>query len=243
LFSTSKRGLSHVTPKTIDRQRMFEASLLIPLQLTLRVASLATLVALVLGVFAAFVLHRFRFPGRDVLDALLTLPLVLPPTVLGYYLLVVVGRNSMLGRWMEEALGISLVFTWQGAVVAASVVAFPLVFKSARSALENVNIKYEDTARSLGCRECQVFIRVSFPLAWRGIMAGTMLAFARAMGEFGATLMLAGNLPGKTQTMSLAVYSAVQTGNYALANTLVIIISLVCVIILWTTGKLLKPKW
>jgi molybdate transport system permease protein len=156
---------------------------------------------------------------------------------------VVVGRNSMLGRWLEETLGITLIFTWQGAVVAATVVAFPLVFKSARSALENVNIKYEDTARSLGCREYQVFVRVSAPLAWRGIMAGTMLAFARAMGEFGATLMLAGNLPGKTQTMSLAVYSAVQTGNYALANSLVIIISLVCVIILWTSGKLLKPKW
>jgi molybdate transport system permease protein len=221
---------------------MFEASFLIPLQLTLRVASLATLFALALGVSAAFVLHRFRFPGRDVLDSVLTLPLVLPPTVLGYYLLVVVGRNSILGRWLEETLGITLVFTWQGAVLAATVVAFPLVFKSARSALENVNKKCENSARSLGCGELQVFIRVSFPMAWRGIMAGTMLAFARSMGEFGATLMLAGNLPGRTQTMPLAVYSAVQTGNYALANTLVIIVSLVCVVILWTSGKLFKPR-
>ena len=222
---------------------MPEVSFWFPLQLTLRVASLATLFALVFGVLLAWVIHRYRFPGRDGLDAVLTLPMVLPPTVLGYYLLVVIGRNGLIGRWLEESFGITLMFTWQGAVIASAVVAFPLVFKSARAALENVGQKYEKAARTLGCGECQDFLRVSLPLAVRGIVAGTMLAFARAMGEFGATLMIAGNLPGRTQTLSLAVYSAVQAGNDSLANQLVLVISVVCVAILWAANRLVKPKW
>lgn len=222
---------------------MPDVSFWFPLQLTLRVASLATLFALVFGVLLAWVMHRFRFPGRDGLDAVCTLPMVLPPTVLGYYLIVVVGRNGIIGRWLESTFGITLMFTWQGAVIAAAVVAFPLVFKSARAALENVGRKYEDAARTLGCGEWQVLLRVSLPLAVRGIMAGTMLAFARAMGEFGATLMIAGNLPGRTQTLSLAVYSAVQAGNDSLANQLVLVISVVCVAILWTANRLVRPKW
>jgi molybdate transport system permease protein len=222
---------------------MHETTFWFPLQLTLRVASLATLFALLFGVLLAWVMHRFRFPGREGLDAVFTLPMVLPPTVLGYYLIVLVGRNGVIGRWLESTFGITLMFTWQGAVVAAAVVAFPLVFKSARAALENVSRKYEDAARTLGCVEWQVLWRVSLPLAVRGIMAGTMLAFARAMGEFGATLMIAGNLPGRTQTLSLAVYSAVQAGNDGLANQLVLIISVVCVAILWTANRLVKPKW
>lgn len=222
---------------------MFDTSFLFPLQLTLRVASLATVFALVLGVSMALTVHFFRFPGRNVLDAVLTLPMVMPPTVLGYYLIVLVGRNGIIGRWLESTFGITLMFTWQGAVIAASVVAFPLVFKSARAALEGVGRKFENAARTLGCSECQVILRVSLPLAWRGILAGTTLAFARAMGEFGATLMIAGNLPGRTQTMPLAVYSAVQTGNQDLANMLVVVLSAACVLILWITGVLLKPKW
>ncbi|NCC25935.1 MAG: molybdate ABC transporter permease subunit, partial [Deltaproteobacteria bacterium] len=197
---------------------MFDPSFWFPLQLTLRVAALATLLALVFGVLLAWVVHRFRFPGRDGLDAVFTLPMVLPPTVLGYYLIVLVGRNGFIGRWLESMFGVTLMFTWQGAVIAAAVVAFPLVFKSARAALENVDRKYEDAARTLGCGEWRVLMRISLPLAVRGILAGTMLAFARAMGEFGATLMIAGNLPGRTQTLSLAVYSAVQAGNDGLAN-------------------------
>jgi len=222
---------------------MSEISFWFPLQLTLRVASLATLFALVFGVLLAWVIHRFRFPGRDGLDAVFTLPMVLPPTVLGYYLIVLVGRNGVFGRWLESAFGITLMFTWQGAVIASAVVAFPLVFKSARAALEGVGQKYENAARTLGCGEWQVFLRVSLPLAVRGIVAGSMLAFARAMGEFGATLMIAGNLPGRTQTLSLAVYSAVQAGNDDLANQLVLVISVVCVAILWTANRLVKPKW
>lgn len=222
---------------------IFDSSFIAPLTLTLRVASLATFFALLLGVGAAFIIHKYRFPGRDLAEAVLTLPMVLPPTVLGYYLLVVMGRNSMPGKWLEEVLGITLIFTWQGAVVAATVVAFPLIFKSSRSALDSVDKKIENAARTLCCSEIEVFLRVSLPMALRGILAGAMLAYARAMGEFGATLMVAGNMPGRTQTMPLAIYSAAQAGNSALANSLVLIISAVCVIILWTAGKLLKPKW
>lgn len=215
---------------------------LTPLILTLKVAGLATLVALILGVAMAYVLSRWSFPGRDWCDAVLTLPLVLPPTVLGYYLLVLIGRRGLLGEWLRETFGITLMFTWQGAVIAAAVVSFPLVFKSARAALEGVDHTLEHAARTLGQSEWAVFLRVTFPLALRGVLAGTMLAFARAMGEFGATLMVAGNLPGRTQTLSLAVYSAVQAGNDRLANTLVVIISVVCILILVVTSKLVKPK-
>ena len=136
------------------------------------------------------------FPGRDIVDALLLLPMVLPPTVLGYYLLVAFGRNSALGHWLERTLGIELIFTWQGAVLAAAVVAFPLVFKAARAAFEGVDRDVENAGRTLGYGEWTVFARITLPLAWRGIVAGSMLAFARAMGEFGATLMVAGNIPG-----------------------------------------------
>jgi molybdate transport system permease protein len=191
----------------------------------------------------AYVLARWRFPGRDVVDAVCTLPMVMPPTVLGYYLLVLIGRRGFLGVWLKDVFGISLVFTWQGAAIAATVVAFPLVFKSARAALEGVGRQFENAARTLGQGELAVFLRVSLPLALRGVMAGTMLAFARALGEFGATLMVAGNLPGRTQTLSLAVYSAVQAGDDGLANALVIVISLVCVAILVGTSRLLQSQY
>ena len=213
-----------------------------PLWLTLKVAALATLAAVLAGVALAFLMARRRFWGREWLDAVCTLPLVLPPTVLGYYLIVVWGRNGWLGHWLQETWGISLMFTWQGAVLASTLVSFPLVFKSARAAFEEVDRSLEDVARTLGLSEGAVFRRVSLPLALRGILAGTMLAFARAMGEFGATLMVAGNLPGKTQTLSLAIYSAVQAGNDALALTLVLLTSGACILILAASGKILQLK-
>lgn len=213
-----------------------------PLWLTLRVATLATLVALVLGTASALLFARVRFPGRDVLDAILTLPMVMPPTVLGYYLIVVFGRNGWFGPWLEQTFGIHLIFTWQGAVVAAAIVAFPLVFKSARAAFENIEPTLERAARTLGSTEPAVFFRVTLPLATRGIVAGTLLAYARAMGEFGATLMIAGNLPGRTQTLSMAVYDAVQAGDQARADMLVVVISVTCVLILVVSGRLLGPR-
>ena len=210
----------------------------VPLALTLKVAGWATLLNLVLGVGAGFLLARRRFPGRDVLDALLTLPMVMPPTVLGYYLLVFMGRRGPLGGWLESTLGIHLIFTWQGAVIAAAVVSFPLVFKSARAAFEAVDPQLEQAARVLGMREWPVFLRVTLPLAWRGVMAGLLLAFARATGEFGATLMVAGSIPGRTQTLSVAVYEAVQAGQDGLANFLVLVTSATCMAVLLIAGRL-----
>lgn len=209
-----------------------------PLALSLKVAGWATLIDLLLGVAVGFVLARTRFAGRDLLDSLLTLPMVMPPTVLGYYLLVLVGRRGWFGGWLHEHLGIDLVFTWQGAVIAAAIVAFPLVFKPARAAFEAVDGQLEQAARVLGVSEAALFFRVTLPLAWRGILAGVLLAFARALGEFGATLMVAGSIPGKTQTLSIAVYEAVQAGDDATANALVVITSLVCVLVLLGAGRL-----
>jgi molybdate transport system permease protein len=216
---------------------------LIPLWLTLKVAGWATLFATVFGVAVAFLVARTRIPGRDYLDAVMTLPMVLPPTVLGYYLLVLIGRRSAFGGWLYDTFGITLVFTWQGAVIAAAIVAFPLVYKSAVTALEGVDAQFEQAARVLGKSEWAVFLRVTLPLAWRGILAGGMLGFARALGEFGATLMVAGNLPGRTQTLSIAIYDAVEAGRNEMANFLVIVTSLVCVSILVASGKLLKPRY
>jgi molybdate transport system permease protein len=216
---------------------------LTPLWLTLKVAGVATLATFVVGVLLAFLVARSRFWGREGLDSLCTLPLVMPPTVLGYYLIVLIGSKGWLGRWLQETWGISLIFTWQGAALAAAVVSLPLIYKTARAAFEGVDSNLENAARTLGASEAGVFLRVSLPLAWRGILAGALMAFARAMGEFGATLMVAGNLPGKTQTLSIAVYDAMQAGNDAGATILVLIISTVCFTILVVSGRAFRASY
>lgn len=209
-----------------------------PLWLSLRVAAISTVIALLAGVAIAYLLANFKFRGREVLDAAVTLPLVLPPTVLGYYLLVVLGRATPLGRAYEAVFGGPLVFTWQAAVVAALLHSAPLLIKSARAALESVDHTYERAARSLGASEWMLFWRVTLPLAWRSIAAGAALCFARAMGDFGATIMVAGNIPGKTQTVAVAIYDAVEGGNGDLARTLVIAISIITTLILTFANRL-----
>ena len=208
------------------------------LSLSLQVAGWATLLNLVLGIGVGYLLARKRFVGRDLLDTVLTLPMVMPPTVLGYYLLVLLGRKGWLGQWLQDTWGINLIFSLQGAVIAATVVAFPLVFKPARAAFEAIDGQMEEAGRVLGVSEIGIFLRITLPLAWRGILAGVLLGFARALGEFGATLMVAGSIPGKTQTLSIAVYEAVQAGQDAVANTLVLITSLVCIVVLLGAGRL-----
>ncbi|MFI4929673.1 MAG: molybdate ABC transporter permease subunit [Burkholderiales bacterium] len=210
----------------------------IALALTLKVALWATALNLLLGVGVGYAMARWRFPGREVLDAIFTLPMVMPPTVLGYYLLVLIGSHGVIGGWLLQHLGIRLIFTWQGAVIAATVVSFPLVFKGARAAFETVDAQLEDAARTLGIREVAIFFRVSLPLAWRGILAGLLLSFARALGEFGATLMVAGSIPGRTQTLSIAVYEAVQAGQDDVANFLVVLTSITCIAVLLAAGRL-----
>ncbi len=211
-----------------------------PLLLSLQVALCATALVVLAGVPLAFALARWRSRFNPVADALLTLPLVLPPTVLGYYLLVLLGREGIIGRWLD-AFGIRLVFTWQGAVIAAAVAAFPLLLKAARTAFEGVDPRLEDAAHVLGLSPIAVFMRVSLPLASPGIAAGALLTFARALGEFGATLMLAGNLPGRTQTLSVAIYAAIEAGDEAGAAVLVAIASVTCVLALLLATRLLRP--
>ncbi len=212
------------------------------LWLSLKVAGWATAINLVLGVGFGALLARRRFPGRELLDTVFTLPMVLPPTVLGYYLLVLIGSNGPLGAWLESSFGINLVFTWQAAVIAAAVASFPLVFKPARAAFEDVDGQLEQAARTLGVSELALFFRVTLPLAWRGILAGLLLAFARAMGEFGATIMVAGSIPGRTQTLSIAIYEAVQAGNDGRANALVLLSSLVCISVLLLAARLVGRR-
>ncbi len=210
---------------------------LFPLWLSLRVAVAATLLTLAIGLPLAWLLTRVRFRGRGLLSAAITLPLVLPPTVLGYYLLLALGRQGPIGHFLEANLGITLVFTWYAAVVASTVVSMPLLVRAAQAAFEAIDPSLENAARTLGRSEMDIFTTVTIPLAWRGILAGTVLAFARALGEFGATLMVAGNIPGSTQTMPVAIYDAVQAGNLDLANLLVLAITAATILALLALGK------
>lgn len=196
-----------------------------PLWLSLRVGAAATVLVVAAGLPLAWLLARGRFRGREVLSAALTLPMVLPPTVLGFYLLMAVGRQGPIGRLLETTTGFTLVFTWYAAVLASFVVSLPLLVRAAQGAFEAIEPNLENAARTLGRSEWDIFLTVTVPLAWRGILAGTVLAFARAIGEFGATLMVAGNIPGSTQTMPIAIYDAVQAGRLDVANTLVLIIT------------------
>jgi molybdate transport system permease protein len=211
------------------------------IELSLWVAGIATLLNLILGGSLAYLLARRDFAGKSLLEALLTLPMVLPPTVVGYYLLVLLGRHSAIGSALESWFDIRLIFTIEGAIIAATVVTFPLVLKPARAAFEAVDPQLVQAGKVLGLSNLAVFCRISLPLAWRGILAGLMLAFARAMGEFGATLMLAGSIPGKTQTLSIAIYEAVQAGDQHSANTLVLVTSGLCILLLLLASWLTKP--
>ncbi|HEX7998620.1 MAG TPA: molybdate ABC transporter permease subunit [Pyrinomonadaceae bacterium] len=213
-----------------------------PLLLSFRVALIATVLALIIGVALAWLLARRRFIGREVLDALVTLPLVLPPTVLGYYLLMLLSQQSPVGRAIESVTGLQLVFTWQGAVIAAALGALPLVVKTSRAAIATVNEQLEDAARTFGKSEWQIFWRITLPLASRGIIASAMLAFARSLGDFGATLMVAGNIPGRTQTAAIAIYDANQAGRDADALSLVLILSAIVLTLLYATNKLTGRK-
>ena len=180
-----------------------------PFWLSLQVAGLATLLVVAGGTPLAWLLARGRFVGKDLLAGVVTLPMVLPPTVVGYGLLLLLGRRGILGRWLDAALGVAVVFHWSGAVLASAVMAAPMFLLPVRSAFAGVDPELEDAARLLGRGEAAVFWSITLPLSWRGFVAGVVLAFARALGEFGATLMVAGNIPGQTQTASLALYDAV----------------------------------
>lgn len=208
-----------------------------PIKLSFMVASAATVIALVAGSSLAWLLARKRFAGRDVLDAIITLPLVLPPTVLGYYLLVLLGTRSAFGGFLYRRFGVRLTFTVTAAIIAATIHALPLVTKSLRAAFESVNPELEAAARTLGLNGWRVFFRVTLPLSARGVLAATALAFARALGDFGITIMIAGNIPGKTQTASVSIYDAVQAGRDNEALALAVIVSGIAVVMLYFINR------
>jgi len=209
-----------------------------PLWLSLRVAVLATLISAAFGLWLAWVLANREFRGKDLVDAVVTLPLVLPPTVLGYYLLVVIGVSSPLGHIYESLFGTPLVFTWQAAVVASTLHAIPLLTKSSRAAFETTSRNYEKAARAVGASDWRVFWRVTLPLSRRAVAAASLTAFARALGDFGVTLMIAGNLPGKTQTAAVGIYDAVQRGDTRAARVLVLALSVVTLGIVYAANRL-----
>jgi molybdate transport system permease protein len=209
-----------------------------PLVLSLGIATAALVIAGVTGVALAALLAKERLPGRDVLDALVTAPMVLPPTVLGYYVLVALGRNGALGRAFEALTGSRIVFTRTGAVLAATIGALPIVVKSARAALEAVDVTLLRAARTLGAGPVRAFFTVRLPLAGRGIIAALMLAYARALGDFGVTLMVAGDIPGETQTAPLAIYDAIQAHRDADALGMVLVFTAFAVGTLYAVTRL-----
>ena len=213
-----------------------------PLVLSFEVATVATCVATVLGVGLAALLAMPRIRGRELIDAAITAPMVLPPTVLGYYLLVLLGRESVFGRAFETLTGTPIVFSRGGAVVAATIGALPLICKAARTALEAVDVRLVGAARTLGASHARAFFTVSLPLSGRGIVAGMMLGFARALGDFGVTLMVAGNIPGHTQTGALAIYDAVLAGRDADATRLSLIMTALAMSVLIAVGYLTKKR-
>lgn len=215
---------------------------LFPLWLSLRVSLTATALTLLLGVPIAWLLARQRFPGRDLLEALVVFPLILPPTVLGYYLLVVIGSGGPVGQLLGS-LGIELAFTWRAAVLAACVGSIALLIKSAQAGFETVDVRLEQAARTLGRSEWGIFWGVTLPLAWRSILAGTVLAFCRAMGEFGITLMVAGSIPGRTQTLPLAIYDHVQANQMGDANALALIAIGVVGLLLFGVSRLARVRY
>lgn len=208
-----------------------------PFLLSLQVTAVATVLLFVFGLALALLLARSRFPGKTVLETVINLPLVLPPSVVGYYLLLVLGRGSPLVEW----LGWRILFTWQAAVVASAVVGLPLMVQAARAAIASVDPALENAARTLGSSEPEVLWRVTLPLARRGILAGLVLGSARALGEFGATLMVAGSIPGRTQTLPLAIYDAVQNRQYDLANQMVLLMTALAFVTLWWVRRMEQP--
>ena len=208
---------------------------------TVEMAALATALILVPGVAAAFLLARYRGPGKGALDTLLSLPLVLPPTVVGFALLELLGRNRPLGAWLSER-GIEIVFTWKAVVLATAVMAFPLLVRSARTAFEEVDPRLVGLARTLGASPVSAFFRVVLPLAWRGVLAGTVLAFSRALGEFGATVLVAGNIPGRTQTLALAIFHDVQVGRDDRAMALAAVTVGLAFAALWSTEWIVRRR-
>lgn len=221
---------------------LMNEAFLTSLALSLKVSVVATICVVLTGLPTAYLLARKNFQGRELLDMVFTLPLVLPPTVTGYYLVLLFGRNGLLGGPLYRATGYNIMFTWQAAALAAFVVALPLMIKTARAAMASVDESLIKASYTLGHTKTATALYVVLPLAAKGIVAGVGLAFARALGEFGATLMLAGNITGRTDTVPLAIYSKAASGDWDEANIMVAVFTLVCGVLLYATNRLQRPS-
>lgn len=213
-----------------------------PVILSVKVAAIATIFAFILGVFFAYILTKKKVPGKSVWETILILPMVLPPSIVGYLLLKVFGKRGPIGAFLLDHFGVQIVFTWVACVIAACVVALPLMYQNAKAAFQSVDETYELAAHTLGSGEWKTFWTVLFPLARPGIISGIILTFARAIGEFGATLMLAGNIEGQTQTIPTAIYYAVATGKEEEANRLVMVMTLFSFFMIFGLNAWLKRK-
>ncbi len=209
---------------------------LTPLWISIKTSLVATIITFFIGIVSAYWVANYKGRYKILIDSLFTLPLILPPTVLGFFLLLLFGKNGPIGKLLE-AMNQSIIFTWSATVIAATVVAFPMMYRSARSAFEQIDISLIYAAKTLGLSEWKIFYKIAIPLAWPGIIGGTVLSFARSLGEFGATLMIAGNIPGKTQTMPLAIFFEVQSMDYKGAMTWVITIVLISVAMIFILNK------
>lgn len=216
--------------------------MLSPILLSLKIAAIATIFSFIMGVFFAYILSRKNIPGKNIWETIIILPMVLPPSVLGYLLLIAFGKRGPIGAFLLETFNIQIVFTWIGAVIASCIVSLPLMYQNVKSAFISQDPIYERAAQTLGSSEWKIFRTVVFPLAWPGVISGIVLSFARAIGEFGATLMIAGNIPGKTQTIPTAIYFAVESGNSELANKLVMIMILFSFVLILVLNSWLKKR-
>ena len=213
-----------------------------PVLLSLKIASIATVFSFLTGVLLAYILNKKRVPGKNIWETLITLPMILPPSVTGYFLLMLLGKRGVIGSALIDLFGFKIIFTWYAAVVAACIVSLPLMYQNAKAAFLNIDPAYEKAAKTLGSSEFRIFCTIIFPLAWPGIISGIVLSFCRAIGEFGATLMVAGNIPGKTQTMPTAIYYAVETGNTSEANVLVMMMTVFSFVLIFTLNKWLEKR-
>ena len=210
--------------------------------LSLKIASISTVIVLIAGVFLSRIFTKYDFKGKDIIETLFLLPLTLPPSVVGYGLLILIGKRGLIGKFLLDNFDYQIIFTWVAATIAAAIVSFPLMYQQSKSAFQGIDSTIEDAARSLGANSFQVFTKITFPLALKGILSGLVLTFARSLGEFGATIMVAGNIPGKTQNIPLAIYLAVETGNKALANKLVLIEIVFSFIVVYGVNFWVKKK-
>lgn len=216
--------------------------LLSPILISIKVAVIATIFTLVIGVYLARIFTKYNFKGKDILEVLIILPMIMPPSIIGYGLLILIGKRGIIGKVIFDVFGTSLVFTWAAACLASIIVALPLMYQSCKAAFQSIDHTYENAARTLGASEIKVFWKVTLPLAWVGIVSGIVLSFARALGEFGATLMVAGNIPGKTATIPIALYFAVEGGDTRTANILMGIVVIFSFVLIFTLNSWIRKK-